>query len=178
MISQPKTPFLGVVFDGDHDFEGPRSPKAHFDTVNASGNLQLDGEVVCQSVSLAGDPPRLSESPHHQIRKTKLGIAAPSDPDSDASRRSQRALPHREISLDHTSQSTTLSGSPDLMPAKPEPATSVPSPTSREIPRSDRNIYLTTEALAALPLRAQPPPPTEMPAKPEPMRSLLPREIS
>ena len=63
------------------------------------------------------------------------------------------------------------------MPAKPEPATSVPSPTSREIPRSDRNIYLTTEALAALPLRAQPPPPTEMPAKPEPMRSLLPREI-
>ena len=25
------------------DFEGPRSPKAHLDTVNASGNLQLDG---------------------------------------------------------------------------------------------------------------------------------------
>ena len=178
MISQPKTPFLGVVFDGDHDFEGPRSPKAHFDTVNASGNLQLDGEVVCQSVSLAGDPPRLSESPHHQIRKTKLGIAAPSDPDSDAARRSQRALPHRERSLDHTSQSTTLSGSPDLMPAKPEPATSVRSPTSREIPRSDRNISHHRSPRGSTSQGPAPPPPTEMPAKPEPMRSLLPREIS
>ena len=26
--------FLGVVFDVDHDFEGPRAPKAHLDTVN------------------------------------------------------------------------------------------------------------------------------------------------
>ena len=32
--SQPKTSFLGVVFDVDHDFEGPRAPKAHLDTVN------------------------------------------------------------------------------------------------------------------------------------------------
>ena len=31
--SQPKIPFLGVVFDVDHDFEGPRAPKAHLDTV-------------------------------------------------------------------------------------------------------------------------------------------------
>ena len=34
IISQPKIPFLGVVFDVDHDFEGPRAPKAHLDTVN------------------------------------------------------------------------------------------------------------------------------------------------
>ena len=34
---------LGVVFDGDHDFEGPRFPKAHLDTVNAIGNLSLTG---------------------------------------------------------------------------------------------------------------------------------------
>ena len=33
IISQPKTSFLGVVFDVDHDFEGPRAPKAHPDTV-------------------------------------------------------------------------------------------------------------------------------------------------
>ena len=26
IISQPKTSFLGVVFDVDHDFEGPREP--------------------------------------------------------------------------------------------------------------------------------------------------------
>ena len=31
--SQPKTSFLGSVFDVDHDFEGPRAPKAHLDTV-------------------------------------------------------------------------------------------------------------------------------------------------
>ena len=34
IISQPKTSSLGVVFDVDHDFEGPRAPKAHLDTVN------------------------------------------------------------------------------------------------------------------------------------------------
>ena len=32
--SQQKKSFLGVVFDVDHDFEGPRAPKAHLDTVN------------------------------------------------------------------------------------------------------------------------------------------------
>ena len=31
--SQPKIPFLGVVFDVDHDFEGLRAPKAHLATV-------------------------------------------------------------------------------------------------------------------------------------------------
>ena len=34
IISQTKTSFLGVVFDEDHDFEGPRAPKAHLYTVN------------------------------------------------------------------------------------------------------------------------------------------------
>jgi len=33
MISQPIFRFLGVIFNGDHDFEGNRSPKAHLDTV-------------------------------------------------------------------------------------------------------------------------------------------------
>ena len=32
IIIQPKKMFLGVVFDVDHDFEGPRAPKAHLDT--------------------------------------------------------------------------------------------------------------------------------------------------
>eukprot|EP00964_Phaeocystis_antarctica_P036995 scaffold21131_cov18-Phaeocystis_antarctica.AAC.1 len=33
IISQPIFRFLGVSFDGDHDFEGLRSPRAHLDTV-------------------------------------------------------------------------------------------------------------------------------------------------
>ena len=33
IISQLKKMFLGVVFDVDHDFEGPRAPKAYPDTV-------------------------------------------------------------------------------------------------------------------------------------------------
>ena len=33
IIIQPKKPFMGVIFDEDHDFEGPRAPKAHPDTV-------------------------------------------------------------------------------------------------------------------------------------------------
>ena len=46
IISQKKTSFLGVFFYGDHDFEGLRSPKAHLGTVNAIGNLQLDGGSI------------------------------------------------------------------------------------------------------------------------------------
>ena len=30
-----------VVFDGDHDFEGPRAPKAHLDTVNTNLSHQV-----------------------------------------------------------------------------------------------------------------------------------------
>ena len=33
LIIHPKTSFLGVVFNVDHDFEGPRGPKPHLDTV-------------------------------------------------------------------------------------------------------------------------------------------------
>ena len=33
IISQTIFRFLGVIFDGDHGFEGPRSPKSHLDTV-------------------------------------------------------------------------------------------------------------------------------------------------
>ena len=33
IISQPVFRFLVVIFDGDHDFEGLRSPRAHLDTV-------------------------------------------------------------------------------------------------------------------------------------------------
>ena len=42
IISQPIFRFLGVIFDRDHDFEGPRSPKAHLDTVlrNLSSHLR------------------------------------------------------------------------------------------------------------------------------------------
>ena len=47
IISQPKTSFLGVVFDVDHDFEGLRAPKAHLDTVNInlSHHLARFGEL-------------------------------------------------------------------------------------------------------------------------------------
>ena len=33
IISQTKNPFLRVIFDEDHDFEGLRAPKVHLDTV-------------------------------------------------------------------------------------------------------------------------------------------------
>eukprot|EP00964_Phaeocystis_antarctica_P030736 scaffold17386_cov63-Phaeocystis_antarctica.AAC.1 len=33
IIRQPIFRFLGVIFDGDHEFGGPRSPIAHLDTV-------------------------------------------------------------------------------------------------------------------------------------------------
>ena len=62
IISQPKPPFLGVVFDWNHDFEGPRFPKAHLDTVNAIGNLSLTGgskpgeRVVYCDVHVWGSP--------------------------------------------------------------------------------------------------------------------------
>ena len=41
IISQPIFGFLGVVFDVDHDFEGPRSPKAHLDTVLRNLSIHL-----------------------------------------------------------------------------------------------------------------------------------------
>ena len=41
IISQPKTSFLGAVFDVDHDFEGPRASKAHLDTVNTNLSHQV-----------------------------------------------------------------------------------------------------------------------------------------
>ena len=41
IISQPKTWSLGVVFDVDHDFEGPTAPKAHLDTVNGNESHHL-----------------------------------------------------------------------------------------------------------------------------------------
>ena len=33
IIIQQKNSFLGVIFDEGHDFEGPRAPNAHLDTV-------------------------------------------------------------------------------------------------------------------------------------------------
>ena len=42
ILRQPILRFLGVIFDGDHDSKGPRSPKAHLDTVlrNLSHHLR------------------------------------------------------------------------------------------------------------------------------------------
>ena len=40
IISQPIFRFLGVVFDVDHDFEGPRAPKAHLDTAKEKAGLE------------------------------------------------------------------------------------------------------------------------------------------
>ena len=52
IISQPKTSFLGVVFDVDHDFEGHRAPKAHPDTVltNLSHHLGTPFMYACASL--------------------------------------------------------------------------------------------------------------------------------
>ena len=36
ILSQPIIRFMGVIFDGNHDFEGLRSPKAHLDTVQTN----------------------------------------------------------------------------------------------------------------------------------------------
>ena len=49
IISQPIFRFLGVIFDLDHDFEGPRAPKAHLDTVlrNLSSHLGIPRMVFC-----------------------------------------------------------------------------------------------------------------------------------
>ena len=53
IISQPIFRFLGVIFDGDHDVEGLRSPSAHLDTVliNLSRHLgtprrKIEGKVL------------------------------------------------------------------------------------------------------------------------------------
>ena len=58
IISQQKTSFLGVVFDVDHDCEGPRAPKAHLDTVKykpvespAPSPVEQDAEAVAQRTS-------------------------------------------------------------------------------------------------------------------------------
>ena len=52
IISQPNTSFLGMIFDVDHDFEGPRSPRAHLDTVLGSqGTKPVDWGKSCQTVA-------------------------------------------------------------------------------------------------------------------------------
>ena len=56
IINQPISRFLGVIFDGDHDFEGPRAPKAHLDTVNRNQSHHLGRPFKC---SLAGILPLL-----------------------------------------------------------------------------------------------------------------------
>ena len=79
IISQPKTPFLGVVFDGDHDFEGPRFPKAHLDTVNAIGNLSLTGgskpgeRVVYCDVHVWGSQEPFTQPTHDCVGRTRHG---------------------------------------------------------------------------------------------------------
>ena len=62
IISQPIFRFVGVVFDGDHDFEGPRDPKAHLDTVNRNllDHLGRPFNALKQSGSKWSAPPRPS----------------------------------------------------------------------------------------------------------------------
>ena len=50
ILSQPKNPFLGVVFDVDHDFEGPRAPKAHLDTAKEKVGSEKTPRLICRSV--------------------------------------------------------------------------------------------------------------------------------
>ena len=107
IISQPKTSFLGVVFDVDHDSEGPRASKAHLDTVLTKPVIPcgpplyfilyicvcLDSRVrlytIYQSVLLlifkqgggagsAGDTPAAVTAPHiERRRRTKLRPGQP-----------------------------------------------------------------------------------------------------
>ena len=144
-----------MVFDGDHDFEGPRSPKAHFDTVNASGNLQLDGEVVCQSVSLAGDPPRLRTT---KSEKPSLGSQPPRIPIAMHHAGANVLSPTvRDLSITH--RNLPLSRAHPISCPQSRSQRPVYAPPHRERSLDQIVIYLTTEALAALPLRAQPPRP-------------------
>ena len=52
IISQTKNPFLGVVFDEDHDFEGLSAPKAHLDPVLANVTNVLEQGSSSKLVSL------------------------------------------------------------------------------------------------------------------------------
>ena len=52
IISQPKTSFLGMVFDGDHDFEGPRAPKSHLDTVNTNLSHHLGRPFISTHIGI------------------------------------------------------------------------------------------------------------------------------
>ena len=63
IISQPKTSFLGVVFDGDHDFEGPRAPKAHLGTVNTNLTHHLSRPRITTLAVLLQSCPTLAQVP-------------------------------------------------------------------------------------------------------------------
>ena len=49
IISQTKTSFQGVVFDVDHDSEGPRAPKAHPDAVLTNLSRRLGRPFIRKS---------------------------------------------------------------------------------------------------------------------------------
>ena len=62
ILSQPKKSVVGVVFDVDHDFEGPRAPKAHLDTAKEKVGSEkthplVRGRLPCR---LRARPSRLS----------------------------------------------------------------------------------------------------------------------
>ena len=65
IISQPKKSFLGVVFYVDHDFEGPRAPKAHLDTVNRN----LSHHLGTPRITSAHPSVRCSGCPGTHARK-------------------------------------------------------------------------------------------------------------
>ena len=56
IIIQPKTSFLGVVFDVDHDFEGPRAPKAYLDTVNTNLSHQVRRPFILSNANVRKFP--------------------------------------------------------------------------------------------------------------------------
>ena len=102
IISQQKTSFLGVVFDGDHDFEGPRAPNAHLDTVNRNLSHHLRRPFILAStlngakffcdkfVEMCGSDLTV-DNPGNPFWHT--GTAAPINiPGSERERRPQKAI--------------------------------------------------------------------------------------
>ena len=89
MISQTKTLFLGVVFDGDHDFDGPRSPKARLHTVkykpiappaqrSLALSLRTPNDATWQPGSARQHPTtRQPSSPHLLVRTARTYGASP-----------------------------------------------------------------------------------------------------
>ena len=81
IIRKPKLRLGGVVFDGDRDFEGPRSPKAHLDTVKYKptaprGHPDRSDVLVSGRKNIPGKPIYAIIVPISRFRLTSLACAS------------------------------------------------------------------------------------------------------